>query len=338
MKVLKKIGIVLGILLLIFILLGIFMPKDFTVSYTREIDTPANYLYNLAYNLKAANTWNPWLAEDPSTELTYGLKSSGQGASYTWKSDKMGSGYASYTQTIPYKSIEANLYFEGMDTSTYSFVFEPVDEESTQVTWAMNFDMGFPTNVFAPLYKYMIKRSYKKGLKKLEEIAEARFEDGIYDGYKVKESDEDQKTFLMNRSVVPFADIQKFYTQNLGAIFQKVQDEGLTMKGMPSALYFNYDETHQTTDMAAAIPLTREAEVKDLSSLQIPAKEAIVVDFYGDYNAIGPAHEAIDAYMLDRDLLMDPPVIEEYVTDPLKEKDPSKWLTRVVYYYTKANK
>ncbi|MCB0645253.1 MAG: SRPBCC family protein [Saprospiraceae bacterium] len=337
MKVLKKIGIILGILLLVFIILGIFMPKDVQVNYSREMDAPANYLYNLTHDLKSANTWNPWLAEDPETVLTYGVKSAGEGASYSWQSKKLGNGHVTYTKTDPYKRIDADLLFDDMDTSRYFFLFEPISEKSTNVTWTMNSRMSFPYNVFGPFYKYMIRSSYKKGLKHLEEIAEERFEDKVYNGFQIEESEEDEKDFVMNRDVVAFADIQKFYTQNLGAIFQKVQDEGLTMKGMPSALYFKYDETQQTTDMATAIPVTKETNVKGLSSLHIDEKDAVVVEYYGSYDDIGKAHTAIDAYMLDRNLLMDPPVIEEYVTDPLKEKDPAKWLTRVVYYYTKAN-
>lgn len=338
MKVLKKIGIILGILLVLFLILGIFMPKEIKIAYTREIDAPANYLYNLAHNLKSANTWNPWLAEDPTTVITYGAKSSGLGASYAWTSKKMGNGSATYTKTEPYKNIEAFIYFEGMDTSIYSYSFGAIDDNTTNMTWTMDSDIGYPVNVFGPFYKFMIKRSFKKGLKKLEDIAEMRYKDAEYNGYEIKESEEKEKNFIMNRSVVPFTDIQKFYTQNLGSIFQKVQDEGLTMKGMPSALYFKYDEIQKTTDMATAIPINKESNVKDLSSLSIPEKDAVLIEYYGSYEDIGNAHEALDAYMLDRDLLMDPPVIEEYVTDPLKEKDPAKWLTRVVYYYTKANK
>ena len=38
--------------------------------------------------------------------------------------------------------------------------------------------------------------------------------------------------------------------------------------------------------------------------------------------------------MKDRGYLLDPPIIEEYVTDPTQEKDPSKYLTRITRYFT----
>ena len=90
--------------------------------------------------------------------------------------------------------------------------------------------------------------------------------------------------------------------------------------------------------MAAAIPVNEEKTIKDLTSITIEDRPAIVVDYYGKYEETGKAHDAIDAYMADHALLMDAPAIEEYLTDPLKEKDPSKWLTKVIYYYTKVNR
>jgi len=36
--------------------------------------------------------------------------------------------------------------------------------------------------------------------------------------------------------------------------------------------------------------------------------------------------------MRDRGLFNSSPVVEEYITDPMEEKDPSKWLTKVIYY------
>jgi len=175
-------------------------------------------------------------------------------------------------------------------------------------------------------------------LSNLEELDEKRYEDNIYNGFEVMDKSQAKRSFIMSRNVVAFDDIQKFYSQNLGAIFQKVQAEGLTMKGMPCGLFFKYDMLSKTADMAAAIPVNEEKTIKDLTSITIDDRPAIVVDYYGKYEDTGKAHDAIDAYIIDHGLLMDAPVIEEYVTDPLTEKDPAKWLTKVIYYYTKVNK
>ena len=60
----------------------------------------------------------------------------------------------------------------------------------------------------------------------------------------------------------------------------------------------------------------------------------MVIDYYGDYDQTGKAHDAMEKYLKDRNILFNPPVVEEYVTDPGEEKDPSKWLTKIIYYFS----
>ncbi|MFN8320552.1 MAG: hypothetical protein U0V54_14120 [Saprospiraceae bacterium] len=44
------------------------------------------------------------------------------------------------------------------------------------------------------------------------------------------------------RSTVGFDKIAQYYSQNLAAIYQKLQDEGLSSVGAPCALFYSYDE------------------------------------------------------------------------------------------------
>ncbi len=329
---------IVGILLAILLLLGLVAPTNHDITKTAVFDCQAQFIHNEVNDLTKWSSWSPWEKMDPKMVKTMGDKSVGEGASYTWKSEAMGNGSAVYTKLIPNQRIDADMTFEGMDKSKYYYEFKADGNKATDMSWTMETHLGFPYNVFGPFFKYSIKKNYKKGLATLEELAEKRYEDNIYNGYEVMDKSQPKRHFIMSRNVVAFDDIQKFYTQNLGAIFQKVQSEGLTMKGMPCVLFFKYDHTNKTTDMAAAIPVNEEKTIKDLTSITIEDRPAIVVDYYGKYEETGKAHDAIDAYMADHALLMDAPAIEEYLTDPLKEKDPSKWLTKVIYYYTKVNR
>jgi effector-binding domain-containing protein len=57
------------------------------------------------------------------------------------------------------------------------------------------------------------------------------------------------------------------------------------------------------------------------------------IAYYGAYDGSMnmPAHEAIDAYIKEKGLTHYGNVIEEYVTDPMAEKDTTKWLTNIYY-------
>ena len=103
------------------------------------------------------------------------------------------------------------------------------------------------------------------------------------------------------------------------------------MAGAPCGLYFTWDEASKTTDMAGAVPVKKKTEAEGFSAIEIPATEALLIEFYGDYHNIGAAHTAMEQYIAATGAKTTPPAIEEYVTDPGTEKDASKWLTKVYY-------
>jgi len=51
----------------------------------------------------------------------------------------------------------------------------------------------------------------------------------------------------------------------------------------------------------------------------------------GGYNGLEQAHLAMDDYMKANNLENQPPVIEEYITDPGSEPDSNKWVTKITY-------
>ena len=163
-------------------------------------------------------------------------------------------------------------------------------------------------------------------------MSNKRAKQKIYKGYKVKDMIMPEKHFILNRQEVKMENIQQFYAQNLGSLFGKAAGAGVEMDGMPSGLFFKWDKENGTTDMAASIPVKEPIAIKGTNSLTIPSGRALQVDYYGDISKSTEANYAIDEYMKDYGLLNDPPIIEEYVTDPTEEKDISKWLTRITYY------
>lgn len=84
--------------------------------------------------------------------------------------------------------------------------------------------------------------------------------------------------------------------------------------------------------MAAALPTGEYINVMDTETITISSNQALIIEYKGDNNKSAGAHQAMDEYMLDHYLENLPPVTEEYLTDPAKESDPSKWSTNIIYY------
>lgn len=335
MKYLKWPLIVLAGLAVIYSILCAVGPKN--VNVTRELSMKAKpvHVYNLVHDLKEWDKWSSWAKNDTTMIITYPGKSMGVGALNEWKSASQGDGSQEIIEAEKNKRIKTRLAFDGWDGYSYGeFNIEP-DGDKTNVSWSMSGDKDFPFLQRGMMmlmgFKGSIKSNYDESLRNLRGIVEPRAQ-GVYDGYKMKRVEIPEKSYVMNRAEVNMDAMEQFSSRNISRLANKVGEARLIMDGEQSALFFKWDAKNGTTDMAVAIPVKEGAKVEGYTSLTIPAKNAVQVDYYGDASKSAKAHYAIDAYLRDQGLLSDTPMVEEYVTDPTTEKDPSKWLTRITYY------
>jgi len=330
-KFAKILIIILLVLAVIYGILIAISPAQLKLDESENINAPSTMIYNVVNNLKGWEDWSPWAEMDPTAKNSYSDKTSGVGAIWNWDGEKLGKGSQKIIETVIGEKIKTDLEFEGAGTPNYStWTFNQTGEQ-TKVTW--DFEGADTPLFFRPFNLFMkgsLKKTYKQGLKSLKEMVEKRAKEKIYRGFKVREVDMPEKSYIMNRSVVNMENIQQFYTQSLGALFGKVQGANIEMDGTPSGLFFKWDEVAGTADMATGIPIKDAINVKGASSLTIPEGKALQVDYYGDYSKTAEAHYALDDYMKDYNLINNTPVVEEYVTS--EEKDPSKWLTKITYY------
>ncbi len=337
MKYLKYPLIILGGIILLYIALCLVGTKDLSMSESIDINASPAVVFNLVNNLQKTESWNAWTLSDTTNIATYNEISEGVGASSQWSGDLNGGGTQKIIESDKNSRVRSEMTFEGWDDKSYAeFLLSPKGN-STQATWVFESNpLPFLFRGFALLsgMKTIMHKMYQEGLINLKRIAEERSMQSLYNGYTIKEIDLPTKYYVMNRQVVSFDKIPSFYTSSLGSLFGKVQQAGIEMDGMPCGLFFNYNESAGTTDMGAAIPVKIPISLAEAISLELPAKRAIYVDYYGDSNNTQPAHYAIEEYMKDKAYLLDYPIIEEYLSDPSKEADPSKWLTRISYYFT----
>lgn len=62
----------------------------------------------------------------------------------------------------------------------------------------------------------------------------------------------------------------------------------------------------------------------------LEASKMLVYNFYGPYSNLFSAYDKIKKNCEKNDLIQSGPMREFYITDPEKEKDPAKWLTRIM--------
>lgn len=143
------------------------------------------------------------------------------------------------------------------------------------------------------------------------------------------------KTYIGVKKTIQTSELSNkdLYGEAYQLINDYIQDRGIKVNGQPVTAYFTWDEESQETCMAPSIPVENVTtlDTSELILIQIPECEAVFAEHWGHYMDLVDTHKAVVQY-LENEQVGDPSMtIEEYVTDPGKEEDDSKWLTNVYY-------
>jgi effector-binding domain-containing protein/uncharacterized protein YndB with AHSA1/START domain len=335
MKLLKVLlYIVLGVAAL-FAGAGLFARKNYHIERSLEINAPREIVFEQVRSFKNFEKWSPWHGLDPDQKTAFEGTDGEVGAVYRWEGNSdVGKGVQTMKAIRPDRvDIEVRFTEPWESTSPTFFTLEEKGEK-TRVTWGFDMHVAFPWNAFAMLTDVDagVGKDYERGLGNLKKLCEG-IAHKTYRGYEVLEAELPAKYYAGVRKTIAMSEISAFYAENTPQIMENIQKGGLQIAGPRSSLTWLWDEKNHQTDIAAAFPVGSDKKLgAGIATVKIGGGKALTIDHYGPYDSIGNAHYAMDAYMLEKKLRNLPPVIEEYVTDPAKEPDTLKWLTKVIYF------
>jgi len=177
MKFVKWFIIAVAAILGIFVAITYFLPRDYYIERSIEIDAPAFLVFANVVDLEAWQTWNPWNQMDPDLKITYGDRKVGAGASYSWSSDVIGGGTMHIVEATAPLQVKYKLVFAGYeDNPGYSDMILSADSATgpTLVTWTFEGDAGekFFAAWMAVLMDKLLGPTYDKGLSSLKQKCE----------------------------------------------------------------------------------------------------------------------------------------------------------------------
>lgn len=338
MKVLKVIGIIIAVLVVVVVVLGLIAPKDYTVKRSIIINAPQNVVYDNIRLFENFNKWEPWSKYDEGkTEIKLEGTDGAVGTKRSWKGPKTGSGSMTIAKLEENKSVTWDLAFmEPFESHSEVEVTVTPGEGGQQVDWNMKGKMPFPFNAMG-LFMNMDKtmgKDFEDGLKNLKTLSEAAGGTGTTT-YKIDEIDWAEKNYLSHREVVKINELPAFFGKHIPAIHTTITKEK-AQAGIPVGVYYDFDIAKGVTDVAVAVPTDKvpfPIKSADYKELKLPAGKAYKIDYYGPYEKMEPAYDAMTVYLKEKFNREKPDfVVEEYVGDPVTEKDPSKLLT-VIYFF-----
>lgn len=331
----KKVLYVIIAIGVIYLILCFFGPKQVVVEREITINKPIEVVKPKLGDFKFFHdTWSPWTEKDPNMKTTYEGTPGTIGHLYTWSGNKEVREGSMLLSAINGDTMRQDMTFDHHGGTVVNFIARGNGNTST-VKWQMVMPVGFfgrTPMLFMNMDK-MMGPDFEKGLAKLKTAMESMpgQETSQTHTYEVKEVEWPETNYLGSKKEnVKVQDIPMYLGKHLPAIFGEMGKNKIQPEAPPSAFFWNFNEAAGTTDMAAVIKAAKGAKVKGLETYTIPAGKVLHVTYYGAYDKMMPAHEAILNYMKEKQLKHSM-AIEEYVTDPGVEKDTAKWMSNIYY-------
>lgn len=336
MKALKVIGILLLVIVGIGLIASLVLPKDMEISKSIEINAPMDVVWRNVSSWEKIDKWSPWYKEDPDMKVTFEGEPGTLSSKFSWIGNKnVGSGHQLF------KSIDADSHkietevvfkepWEGKGDA--NFKLEEVSEGVTKMTWDYKSHVGIPGNLFSALFnaKGMLSEMYDLGLSKLKVIAEKEhLETPAVPTFDIALEERRAIKYVGKKELVKMDSAESYFMKNMSLLGAAVGKEN--MAGVPCGLYWTWDVEKGESEMSCAVPIKGEKAPKGYEIYEVPAGSFLVINYFGPYEGIGAAHEAMETYMNKNEYTFNGPAIEEYMNDPMLETDSAKLHTRVVY-------
>lgn len=174
MSVLKKLLLLVGVLITLFVAISFFISKDYSVERTIVINAEPSEIYPYVVDLKEWSKWGVWFKRDPNMELEFSGPDRAIGMRSEWKSETEGNGEMEITQLEHNRRVLYRLYFPDFDMGSNGAVEIKPTSNGSIVTWR---DEGTVDNnpinrYFALMMDGMIGPDFEMGLENLKILAE----------------------------------------------------------------------------------------------------------------------------------------------------------------------
>lgn len=348
MKILKYFFFLLLIVIIGFSIYVATLDGSYQVEETAVIDAPSKMLFDEVNDYKNWEEWGPWAAKHPNMILEYPEKTSGEGAGYSWKTDKM-NGSIKTTAVLPGKSIEQEMVFDtpfGPSKSKVYWKFEALENlpndktGGTKVTWGMKGEQNFWEKAYQLTQDKtpaeMVRPMLKTGLKNLAETVKKAME--VYE-ISVNGVTQHSGGFYMymttaskNSGKALGAKMAKMLPQ----VFLYMQQNNIAMTGAPMTVYNNIDEQNGTVIISSGIPTSSRvitpAESEVLCGF-LPSQKVVKITLKGNYDHLSEAWAAGKKFISESryELNKNANPFEVYVTDPKEVPNPAEWITEIYF-------
>jgi hypothetical protein len=178
MKTFKKIILALLTIVVLLLVAGLFMTKDYAVEKEILINKPKDTVFNYVKYLKNQDNFSVWNQKDQAMKKTYSGTDGTVGFIAGWdsKDKNVGVGEQEIKKITNGERLDLELRFKVPFESTDNayMITENVSANQTKVKWGFKGSMPYPMNIMLPIMglEDMLGKDLQDGLTNLKGILE----------------------------------------------------------------------------------------------------------------------------------------------------------------------
>lgn len=178
MKIIKKIVFWILLFIALALLIGLFLPTEFSVKRSAMIAQPRDTVFQYVKLLKNQELYGIWWKADPKMKKSYSGTDGQPGFIAAWKSEdeNVGAGQQKIVAIQEGTRIDLELKFiEPFESTNQAFMStQEIDNQHTRVCWSISGEMPYPGNLMMLFIdmENALGKDLEKGLKNLKKLLE----------------------------------------------------------------------------------------------------------------------------------------------------------------------
>lgn len=175
MNILRNILLALAVIVVIATVGIYFLPNNYSISNTVEINRPADLVFQQVANFNHWDKWSPWREMEPTAKISIEGAAATEGHKMSWEGEKLGSGSATLVAVAENEAlVYSNHFVKPMEASAKDYWRFETMGDKTKVTWTSTGGLKFPFGrLFGLIIDNAVSKPEKKGLENLKTVCEA---------------------------------------------------------------------------------------------------------------------------------------------------------------------
>lgn len=150
MDILFVLAMLLGALVIVLLIVGLFLGKSYAIERHVDINKPSEEVFTYLRHLRNQDNFSKWVRLDPAMKKKFSGVDGTVGFVYAWEGNsKAGAGEQEIKRIIDGQRLDVEVRFKRpfSGVAQTPFITEKLSQSRTRVRWSMHSQLRYPLNV-----------------------------------------------------------------------------------------------------------------------------------------------------------------------------------------------